>query len=410
MRWTSLVCLWLAVLPLVAHAWLRPLYEDAEVVARSPLIVVGHLKPGTVSYVDTTSGSGHSWEHHATLVITEILKGASPEKEIPVIIHYGLEPALDGKPMNPYNGDRKGPLDDINCEKATLSLYDSGNSMRGSSDLVKNLRDDHLWLLRRLGGELGREPDEHNDFGILDPEDIQPISLKDYLRCYLADDPEPLVKQYAVPPSEAKPPDDAAIQRRHRSSEFSRERTVYLRVQRYLDHREIQRILKIADLKERSAKLLPYFLRRCYWNFKFEAGEGLRACGDPAGALLEKCFVDPQYAKLRDDIILNWGNMQYRPAVPILIDLLKQHDTYWATQTLEKGWWNANVGSELTEKRRKIYGEVYYAVCSLRKFHDPQARAAITLTLNCWQAAQFENTQIVEECEHALNELDAANK
>ena len=42
-----------------------------------------------------------------------------------------------------------------------------------------------------------------------------------------------------------------------------------------------------------------------------------------------------------------------------LIELLREHDGFWEEQRLEPGWWNQDVGSALTERRREVYGEVY---------------------------------------------------
>lgn len=83
---------------LPALAWLRWPVEDVNVVSRSELIVVAHLRDGTLKFVPHTkkSDEGASWEHHASLVIAQVLKGQCDTNEIPVIIHYGLEPVVGG--------------------------------------------------------------------------------------------------------------------------------------------------------------------------------------------------------------------------------------------------------------------------------------------------------------------------
>jgi hypothetical protein len=88
----------------VYAAWLRPVYEDADVVARSQLIVVGHLQRGSIVYVPhrRRPHRGHSWEHHAALVVRRVLKGKGKlaRRELPLIIHY--EPAARrGLPEGP---------------------------------------------------------------------------------------------------------------------------------------------------------------------------------------------------------------------------------------------------------------------------------------------------------------------
>jgi len=118
-------------------------------------------------------------------------------------------------------------------------------------------------------------------------------------------------------------------------------------------------------------------------------------------------FDDPTCSESRYDIIRVWGAIGYSEAVPILIDLLKNHDQFWAAQNLQKGWWNKDVGSDQTRRRRDVYGEVYYSVCALRAFKDPRAQSVIEKTRDRWKAISFNNPQIVEECEAALQELSA---
>jgi hypothetical protein len=102
-----------------------------------------------------------------------------------------------------------------------------------------------------------------------------------------------------------------------------------------------------------------------------------------------------------------WRDMGYRESTPLLIDLLKQHDRFWAEQRLQKGWWNDFSNPEQTERRRDIYGEVYAGVYTLRSFRDPSAKEVLELTRKRWSAINFDNKQIVEECDAALRELAA---
>src|SRR4051812_30271718 len=163
----------LALCPGAARAWLRSTHEDATVVERSELIVVAHLKPGSIQKVDHDKqpGEGRSWEHHATLVITTVLKGTCDKKEIPVILHYGLTPV-----------ERAG-------DQGVVEIFDTGSSAAGGGSLVKDAGRDNLWFLRKRGGTFGREPGT-SDFGVVDPEDVQPLNLKPYVLCYLGRDPE----------------------------------------------------------------------------------------------------------------------------------------------------------------------------------------------------------------------------
>ena len=69
--------------------------------------------------------------------------------------------------------------------------------------------------------------------------------------------------------------------------------------------------------------------------------------------------------------------------------------------------WNKDVNSDQTQRRRDVYSEVYYSVCALRAFKDPRAKSVIEKTRDRWKAISFNNPQIVEECEGALQELSA---
>ena len=97
--------------------------------------------------------------------------------------------------------------------------------------------------------------------------------------------------------------------------------------------------------------------------------------------------------------------MYYTNVAPMLIELLKDHDQFWAKQKLTADWWNTDVGSKLTEERRANYGEIYYSVAALRTFHFLRAKEAIELTKKRWEAIHFDNPQIIEECDAALGEF-----
>lgn len=251
---------------------------------------------------------------------------------------------------------------------------------------VKDAREDNLWFLRKLSGPHGREPGT-GDYGIVDPEDLQPIRLKAYFLVYLSDSPEASLRNYA-----------------HNNPDVAK------RAQQYLDHLEVQRILKMPDPAERCDKLLPFFLLHQRWNMKSEAHDGIVACGYAAGNKLKEIFDNPQYSQFRPTIILMWRDIRYKEAIPLLIALLKAHDEFWNTQRLQKGWWNLNPGSTETKQRQEVYGEIYYGVAALRSFHDPRTKGILEATRNRWCAIDFDNPQIVEECDAALRELSAGSQ
>jgi hypothetical protein len=359
----------LILCPQVALAWLRSSYEDATVVERSELIVVAHLKEGSILKVSHAKPphEGASWEYHAMLVITKVLKGKCDKQEIPLVIHYGLS-AVD------QSEEKDSP-------KHGIRILDTGGS-KASDIPVKNAGEDNLWFLRKRSGIFGREPGTGN-YGIVDPEDLQPLESKPYFLLYLSDNPEAAVKEY--------------IRKNPKTAE---------RGKRYLDHLEVQRILKTEDPAKRYDALLPFFLNHA-WGMKGEVYDGMVACGNVAGERLKSVFTDPKHHDLRETIIRLWRDMGYRPVAPILIDLLIQHDRFWKDQDLKKGWWNDWSDPELTKRRHDIYGEVYSAVYTLRSFGDPKAKDALEMTRKRWSAINFDNKQIVEECEAAFRELAA---
>ncbi len=363
------ITLLLILSPMVALAWMHFPYEDATVVERSELIVVAHLREGSILKAphEKSPVAGASWEYHAALVITVVLKGKCDKQEIPLVLHYGLTPIVKAAGKE--------------TAKDVMEVFDTGSNKGGS--LVKDAGKDNLWFLRKLGGIYGREPGTGN-FGVVDPEDLQPLELKPYFLCYLSDNPEAAVKEY--------------IRKNPETAERGRS---------YLDHLEVQRILKTEDPAKRYDALLPFFLKQTNWDMKAEARDGIVACGDGAGGRLKDVFNDPKHQNLRYTIIRMWRDMGYRPIAPFLIALLVQHDRFWASQDLKKGWWNDWSDPELTRRRQDIYGEIYAAVYTLRSFGDPKAKDALEMTRKRWSAINFDNPQIVEECDAALRELAA---
>jgi hypothetical protein len=340
-------------------------YEIATVIERSELIVIGHLEEGSMEYVPHPGSP--SGNHHATLVVTKVLKGKSDLKKIPLILYYGLSPHVGGRlfrdPARPKSGE--------------IEIWDSGQ--KRFEPLLKDASQDNLWLLQKRSGLFGHDVGPRDKFGVADPEELQSLAQKEYIAAYLSDDPEVAVRKYAETHPDVRP-----------------------MAQSYLDQVVIRRTLRLKDSQERFPRLLPFYLKGATWGRKSFARRGIVRCGKIGGAGLKKVFDDPQYAHLRPDIIDLWKEMNYPEA---FIDLLKQHDKFWAEQKLEKGWQSR--ASEVNRQRRLLYHQDYLNVCALRSFQDPAAKEAITLTRDRWKAIDFDGKLIVQECETALRELDA---
>jgi hypothetical protein len=181
------VVMFAAWVPL-AQAWLRPIYQDAEVVARSELIVVGRLDKDSLKYVshEKTGSGGASWEYYATLQVSEVLKGTLQEKQIPIVINYGLDPLVGGHLIRENRNIGAGePGAALPPDR--IDLIDTGNSARSLDPILQGAQQDNLWFLRHLGGEFGREAGK-GPLGIVDPEDVAALKFKAYFQALLAKD------------------------------------------------------------------------------------------------------------------------------------------------------------------------------------------------------------------------------
>jgi len=369
-----------------AYGWLRPCYEDITIVQRSELIVVGRLKRGSV--ISASPGEGYS-QYRARLAITNVLKGTIDDAEIPVIIYHGLTPLIGGyineggvmMDLRPLYGETR---------KDAIHIIDTGGDTT-FDPLVSDAGEDNLWFLRRRSGNDGREAGTGN-FGIVDPEDVQPLSLQDYFLAYLSADPEAGVKtQLALHPEIAR------------------------RAQRYLDHMEVQRILVLPDPDTRIQRLLPFYIKGQFWaagppTHHFEARRGIVDCRETSAPYLQRLFQDPGLVNLRKDVIDMLGEASIRARIHImqLIELLEEHDRFWSGQHLEEGWWNNDPDSELTRQRRRLYEEILSSLVTLGKIGDDSAVSAINQTKATWERINNPSShRIVKQCDEALRLIEA---
>ncbi len=201
MRWSQSIMPFFIVNTILAASsfgFMRMRFEDQQIVERSPLIVVGHLKPDSVQYIPyepDPNGGGRAWHHHAILVVEEIIKGAGQPyaKELPIDIRYGLTPVIDG--IWQHGGSMIGAPGgrEPNHSKGIIEIMDSGNSAFSFKPLVPDARDNNLWFLRQLPDNFDKKA-APAEFAIRDPEDLQPLDLKAYFLCYLTADPESAVR------------------------------------------------------------------------------------------------------------------------------------------------------------------------------------------------------------------------
>lgn len=384
---------------ITVSAGLLVTYEDTTVVGRAELVVVGHLKENSVQYVPHPNTPDEdkeyvemerrsrpniinpiphpmSWEHQAILVITEIIKGKPSGEEIPIVINYGLETRIGGyENEGGVIRDARDGRKDYPTNLVQIFRMPGSMIIGGEGPVVDDATKDYIWFLRRGGiyrGVLGT-----NNLGVMDPQDIEPLKMKEYFELYLSDHPEDSVKAYAE-----KHPEVSG------------------RTQQWLNHLEIKRLVKIEDPALRFEKLLPLFLKQEGYP---EIRQGIVSCGAVGGEKLIPVFQDPSHQDCRMKIISIWGAMNYRPAVPMLIQVLVEADRFWAEQTITNDWWKDESGSELTRKRRASSGEIYYSVAVLRDLHDPRALEAIALTARRWESIPFADSRLLEECNGALD-------
>lgn len=283
------------ILQFQVFAWHRPHIQDGMLVESSELIVIGHLQKDSIVYVPHDRTDAKSWEHHAALIVTKVLKGKTDKTEIPIIVHYGLDLKVDGK----FLAQGRGMTLPGNPKEA-IEIWDTGNSTMVLAPTVKDAGRDHIWFLRRLS-EMGRKPG-NGKLGIVNPEDIQAADLKSYFRAYLAENPEQAVRKY----TEGNP-------------------ELADRAGGYLDHLKVLRIIEIEDPDERLHQLMPIYLSGASWNHKSEARDGIIACGQIAGPAL----MDVYERSPRNDILRLLGLIRYRGCVPLLIEVLEKNDQLW---------------------------------------------------------------------------------
>ena len=385
MRRSTFLLVWLVTGASVsppARGWMRPVYEDAVVVQRSELIVVGRLQKNSIECVShpRKPGEGGSYEHRARLTVTEVLKGKCDRKEIPIIIHYGLTPVVGGYAKgDDFTIDLRGK--DNKYPTDVIEVLDTGSSATDLCPLVKDARDANLWFLRRRSGTYGDQPGT-GDPGIVDPEDLRPIELKDYFLAYLSENPEPQISKYFMTTSKT-----------------------LLRAERYLDHLAVRRILEIQDVTHRLKGLKRYYLKRQSWNMRREARDAIVASGEASASFLLGMFDDPLLAEHRDDIILLFRETECRGALPKLVRLLESHRDFWRNARLYEGRWNHGRDAEDEQNRCRIHAEVCHAVYALRRIGDATAVPVVRETRHQWQQQGYQSDQIVEECDEFLRQF-----
>lgn len=375
---TSFMLFWIVVFSSQGFAFLRFPLQDAEVVGRSKLIVIGHLDKDSIKHVlHNTGARGKSWEYHAVITVTEVLRGDTKLKKIPIVILHGMDIKVGGNFFHRSRG-----LTSPGNPKDAIEIWDTGNSALSPVPTVKDAGKDLIWFLWD-GVRSDRTVADKSHYGISSPEVMQPLELKDYFVSHLSENPEKAVREYARKNLEVKE-----------------------RAERYLDHVAIQRIVRQEDNTKIVEQLMPYYLGKGTSYGRYYALGAIRTCGEAAGPYMVNMFKTTDEDLRRTEIIQMFARIKYKQSADLLINLLEENDKYWAKQKLQKDWWNGDKNTDRNRSRRQIYGETYYSVHALAEIGDLRAVPAIELTKKRWEAIQFENPQIVEGCRDALEKFE----
>ncbi len=347
---------------------------------RSELIVVRAIKPDSLKYMPHKGTNGITGKNYATLLVHEVLKGKCDEKEISILIYDGLEPTVGGRFM------RDGLVPNLPVAQPTtaIAIFDEGGDSRSFEPLVADARENNIWCLHRDrdAEQFSKHPPK-GELGIIDPEDLQPLDMKGYLKCYLSTDPEIAVRRQ--------------MQKQPRIAE---------RALRYLQHQDVQRILAEPNAEIRVERLLPYFESQVQWGSQREARGAIVAAGSVSGPYLMGIYTSTRDPSRRDEIVSMWTQTRYDGCVDLLIENLKTEDEYWAQQKLSPGSWNHD--KPLREEWQVHYNEVSSAVYALGQIQDPKAKDAIEQTRRRWEPIKLADPQIVDDCDNALRSLAAS--
>jgi hypothetical protein len=158
-----------------ASAWPVGPRPDAEIANDAQVVVVAHIKPGSLKGIQ----NGGSYETQATLLVVSVLKGNTSAKEIPIMLHYGVLPVpksyMDRNATDVLNG-----YPYTYTYTAPIRLLED-NPSEGETQVIDDIRKDQIWFLRKYLRGNGSTFDStvvanQGWLGAIDFRDVQPIS------------------------------------------------------------------------------------------------------------------------------------------------------------------------------------------------------------------------------------------
>ena len=167
-----------------AEAWPTRLYSDAEVVEQAELIVIARIKEGSIKKI--FHGGGSSYEHRAILIVSRVIKGEFHEKELPIMIHYGLLPVSARYQNDLAHGDAtvRSPPEEPG---ESVRIYED-NPSEGFFRPSGDVHQEQIWLLRHRSSPRAKDYSDVSTtdlLGIWEPEDLQPPAKEQQLAKYL---------------------------------------------------------------------------------------------------------------------------------------------------------------------------------------------------------------------------------
>jgi len=176
-------CLFALLSNCTALGWEAVHYTDTQVVQRAETIVIGHIKSGSI---EVTQYPG-DYISRAILIVTTVIKGDTKNREIPIILNYGLLPVPDRLK------DKVDGVDDI-LKKLPQALNEKGpvllfedNPSEGCTKISDDILQDQIWLLRQGKRDVSQVPSSSgligsfqdvtvSGLGVWDPQDVQPLT------------------------------------------------------------------------------------------------------------------------------------------------------------------------------------------------------------------------------------------
>jgi hypothetical protein len=341
--------------PLVLRADIPHFIGDAELVDRSELIVIGRLQGDSVRKIQHPPG----YEHHATLIIKDILKGDFRDRQTTLMIQHGLH---------------------VTSKEGKVELRSSSTSPVQWLPVAADARQDQIWFLRKRQSGNG-EPDAPWMWSVYGSHEVQSVDLTDYFKILLSPDPEPKVRAY-----------------------LKSHPQLAVRAVEYLESREVKRILNEPDPAIRFQRLLPYFFGAADESTRRSAHRALLDGGPESGPYLMAAFQRYQFDRHRPDIIGIWASTGYAGCADVLISLLDEnHRAYLDLHgRLERQGPESRIDPRDVEQ---LASEVRAAIYALSEIGDPRAEQLIAETRRRWQDIRSAKKEILEVCESATQRL-----